>query len=142
MNKIEKIKKEIARKVSYINGFTSEIKILQDKLNQLELINWQPDNGNFIVETSGTIFDKTHCNYDTDIMNLEIDFGSVRINTTRAKNASRNMRKFNRLSCFMGDTPVNLEFGINSVSLVFYDYDYNSTKISTLKKILEIKGEL
>ena len=77
MNKIEKIKKEIARKVSYINGFTSEIKILQDKLNKLEFINWQPDNGNFIVETSGNIFDKTHCNYDKDIMNLEILGGII-----------------------------------------------------------------
>ena len=45
MNDIEKIKQEIEYNLSYITSFTAENKVLQEKLDKLQLENWQPDSG-------------------------------------------------------------------------------------------------
>lgn len=141
MNDIEKIKQEIEYNLNYITSFTAENKVLQEKLDQLQLENWQPDNGDFVVETHGNIFDKKQwINYNYETQDSEIDFGSVRTTVKRAEMASKNMRRFNRLSCFMGDSKPLLEYSPISVALVFYDYEMD--KIEKLKKILDIKGDL
>ena len=141
MNDIEKIKQEIADRVKYIEGFTAEIEVLEEKLERLQIENWQPDAGNFVVETTGSVFLKNSWpTYSSEVVNSEIDFGSVRTTENRAKMAANNMRRFNRLSCFMGDSKPLLEHSPISVALVFYDYEME--KIAKLKKILETKGDL
>jgi hypothetical protein len=145
MNDIETIKQEIEYNLNYITAFTAENKRLQDKLNKMELEDWQPDKGDFIVGTTGNVFDDKV--YQTgpggkckDTTDSEIDFGSVRTTMKQAELASNNMRRFNRLSCFMGDSTPRLEWTNYSVALVFYDYEMD--RIEKLKKILDIKGEL
>lgn len=141
MNDIETIKQEIENNLSYITGFTAENIRLQEKLDQLQLENWQPDSGDFIVETTGNTFDKKQWpSYNHDTHDSERDFGSVRTTVKRAQMASKNMRRFNRLSCFMGDSKPLLEYSPISVALVFYDYEMD--RIEKLKKILDIKGDL
>ena len=141
MNDIEKIKQEIADRVKYIESFTAEIEVLEEKLERLQIENWQPDAGNFVVETTGSIFAKNSWpTYSSEAVNSEIDFGSVRTTQKRAEMASKNMRMFNRLSCYMGDLNPVIEFSDMCVKLAFYDYD--SDKVKKLKKILEVKGEL
>jgi hypothetical protein len=141
MNEIDKIKQEIEDRLKYIDGFTNEIKILKDKLEQMQLENWQPDSGNFVVETTGHIFDKEqYVSYQLEAVNSEIEFGSVRTTQKRAEMAADNMKRFNRLSCFMGDSKPRLEHSPISVALVFYDYEMD--KILQLQKILELKGKL
>jgi hypothetical protein len=141
MNDIEKIKQEIEYNLSYITCFTTENKRLQEKLDQLQLEDWQPDVGDYVVETTGNIFDKKQwTNYNWETQNIEVDFGSVRTTVKRAELASVNMRQFNRLSCFMGDIKPRLEWTNYSVALVFYDYEMD--RIEKLKKIIDVKGEL
>lgn len=141
MNDIEKIKQEIADRVKYIESFTAEIEVLEEKLERLQIENWQPDAGNFVVEPTGKIFDKNLWPaYNSFSVESENDFGSVRTTEKRAKMAANNMRRFNRLSCFMGDSKPLLEHSPISVALVFYDYEME--KIAKLKQILEHKGDL
>jgi hypothetical protein len=144
-HQIKKMKQDLETDIKNmsdnINRLNKQIKISQDKLKQLELENWQPDDGNFVVETTGNIFDRKQWpQYDVTAMHSENNFGSVRTTQKRAEMASDNMRRFNRLSCYMGDLRPVLEFSKFSVGLNFYDYDSN--KIETLKKILDSKGDL
>lgn len=140
MKELEQVKKEIEANQLIIDQAYESNAILQEKLEILKLANWQPDDGNFIIDSTGEIFDKSIWNIDCPEQKLAVEFGTVRTTNTRAQNAVKNMKRFNRLSCFMGDTQPILEFSPISCALVFYDYD--ETKIETLKKILDIKGEL
>ena len=144
MNYIEKIKLEIKTNFDTINNLVVENASLQEKINKLESENWSPDKGDFIIETTGKIFNKLDSDFcrefSSNIQDLETDFGSVRTTQKRAEMAAENMRRFNRLSCFMGDVRPILEHSPISVALVFYDYDME--KIEKLVKILDINGKL
>jgi hypothetical protein len=137
----EEIRKQMLANISHIGNLTIENAELARKLERLELEDWQPDAGDFVVETTGNIFVKySWPTYSSEAVNSEINFGSVRTTQKRAEMASKNMRMFNRLSCYMGDLNPVIEFSDMCVKLAFYDYD--SDKVKKLKKILEVKGEL
>jgi len=140
MLELEQVKKEIEANQLIIDRAIESNFILQETLDRLKLSNWQPDDGNFIIDSTGDVFDKSIWNIDCPEQKLAVEFGTVRTTNTRAQNAVKNMKRFNRLSCFMGDTQPILEHSEISVALVFYDYDSN--KIEMLKKILDLKGEL
>jgi len=139
MNELDYIKKEIETNQLLIDQHIEHNLQLQEKYDKLKLSNWQPDDGYFVIDSDGEIYSKK--DWPTiDCYKNDVEFGSVRTTKTRAQNAAKNMKRFNRLSCFMGDTQPILEFSPISCALVFFDYD--ETKIETLKKILELKGEL
>lgn len=145
MSEIKQIELEIVRNLEIINNATEQNNKLRSELEQLELTNWSPDIGEFIVETTGKIFNKLDSGfcrelYSSGIQDLESDFGSVRTTQKRAEMASDNMKRFNRLSCFMEDSTPILEYSPISVALVFYDYDMD--KIEKLTKIIKSRGEL
>ena len=106
---------------------------LQKQLDEEQLLSWEPDNGNYKINLNGEVVEST------PVINHR-DFGTSRLTIHQAKMARDNMKKFNRLSCFMGDTNPIMEFTDISVSLTFYDYE--KTSIELLKKILQSKGSL
>lgn len=111
-------------------------KRLQEQLDQIELKTWEPDKGNYLVGSNGEVREKRFIFIDEESQ----AFGTERTSIQQAQLASNNMRRFNRLSCFMNDNKPILEFTDLSVSLTFYDYDL--VKLNKLKAILQNKGEL
>lgn len=140
MTEIEKIYKEIITNIAKIEKLSVDNVDLKLKLEKLQLEDWQPDRGNYVVDSCSKVFDWTEMNLEQKTVDDLVDFGSVRITQKRAELASINMKAFNRLSCYMGDTKPTYTFTDYSVGLTFYDYD--SDKIKKLKKIIEIKGKL
>ena len=106
---------------------------LQKKLDEEQLLSWVPDIGNYAVNLNGDVIE---ANPDLRCSN----FGASRLKLHQAKMARDNMKKFNRLSCFMEDTNPIMEFTDISVSLTFYDYE--KTSIESLKKIVHANGSL
>ena len=106
---------------------------LQKKLEEEQLLSWEPDNGNYKINLNGAVVESTP-------VISHRDFGTSRLTIHQAKMARGNMKKFNRLSCFMKDTNPIMEFTDISVSLTFYDYE--KTSIELLKKIVQSKGSL
>ena len=142
MTDIEKIKQEIQENLDSINDNIAHNILLKEKLNILELKDWQPDSGNFTVLPSGVVFDAhTGMGRTPDgIVESEVSHGSVRATLKQAHMASKNMRRFNRLSCFFGDSKPVLEYSPFSVALVFYDYEPKN--IEKLRAVMEVTGEL
>jgi len=136
MDEITKLKSTIAAADAKIATMESVKSQLQDKLTELEMIRWDPDEGDFVVNSDGGICKNSHT---TPCADTRL-FGTMRKTLSRAKMASRNMRKFNRLSCFMSDLMPTIEFTEFSVAMVFYDYDGNL--LTRLKSILSGKAEL
>lgn len=109
---------------------------LQEQLDQTELETWESDKGNYLVGSNGEVREKQFIFIDEESQ----AFGAERASNKQAQLASNNMRRFNRLSCFMNDDRPILEFTDLSVSLTFYDYD--KLKLDKLKTILQNKGDL
>lgn len=136
MDEITKLKSTIAAADAKIATMESAKSQLQDKLAELEMIRWDPDDGGFVVDSDGSICENPHTRTCPDTRL----FGTMRKTLSRAKMASNNMRKFNRLSCFMSDLIPTIEFTEFSVAMVFYDYD--GKLLTRLKSILAKKSEL
>jgi hypothetical protein len=109
---------------------------LQEQLDQIELKTWEPDKGNYLVGSNGEVREKQFIFIDEESQ----AFGTERVSNKQATLAANNMRRFNRLSCFMNDDRPILEFTDISVSLTFYDYD--KAKLEKLKAIIQNKGTL
>jgi hypothetical protein len=139
MNNIEKLKEQIESNLSAISKMHLDVDRLRVELEQLELINWEPSNGNFLID-NGKVYDTTDWWPDKPDMDAAVAFGIVRTTPKSAELASDNMRRFNRLSCFMEDSTPILEYSPISVALVFYDYDMD--KIEKLTKIIKGRGDL
>lgn len=139
MSEIKQIELEIVRNLAIINNATEQNNKLRSELEQLELTNWEPSNGHFLID-NGKVYDTTDWWPDKPDMDTAVAFGIVRTTQKRAEMASDNMKRFNRLSCFMEDSTPILEYSPISVALVFYDYDMD--KIEKLTKIIKSRGEL
>lgn len=136
MDEITKLKSNIADVDAKIATLESAKSQMQNELTELEMIQWDPDEGNFVVNSDGGICENSHT---TPCADTRL-FGTMRKTLSRAKMASSNMRKFNRLSCFMSDLIPTIEFTEFSVAMVFYDYD--GKLLDRLKSILAKKSEL
>ena len=136
MDKISKLKSSIADADTKIATLETTKIQLQNELAELEMIRWDPDEGDFVVVSDGSICENSLTKPCTGTRL----FGSVRKTLSRAKMASSNMRKFNRLSCFMSDLMPTIEFTEFSVAMVFYDYD--GKLLARMKSILAKKSEL
>lgn len=122
------------RKIAELQATNSTLQSIIDKA---ELEHWEPEDGNYFVDCAGEVSEREF-NY---LENQEPrEFGIVRTSNKQAKWAAANMRRFNRLSCFMDDSKPILEFTDISVGLVFYDYD--EQKLEKLKAIIQAKGDL
>jgi hypothetical protein len=140
MNNIEKLKEQIESNLSAISKMHLDVDRLRVELEQLELTNWEPSNGQFLID-NGKVYDLYLTDWPTKTdMDAAVAFGVVRTTPKSAEMASDNMRRFNRLSCFMEDSTPILEYSPISVALVFYDYDMD--KIEKLTKIIKGRGDL
>ena len=70
MSEIKQIELEIVRNLEIINNATEQNNKLRSELEQLELTNWSPDIGEFIVETTGKIFNKLDSGFCREFMIL------------------------------------------------------------------------
>lgn len=141
MTKNESIYSEMIANIAKIEKLNIDNLELQSQLEKIELEDWQPVKGDFVIASSGIVFDRTQwIGRNKSVPDQEVEFGSVRETIQQAKLAAANIKRFNRLSCFMGDSMPILEYSPISVALVFYDYE--EEQIKKLKKILAIRKEL
>ena len=139
MTKLNKLKQQIIDNNTEITNLQSDNDKLQKKVDEIGLTQWDPDNGDFIVHHNGDIFNK-HQWVPIKILDGSTTHGCVRKTHAQARLARNNMRKFNRLSCFMNDSNPHLEITELSAALVFYDYE--SKLLTRLQSIIKKRGEL
>jgi hypothetical protein len=91
---------------------------------------WKPSEGKWFVNYDGMVTSETEllC-FESD---KATDFGCRRDSELQTVFASRNMRMFNRISCYMKDIKPIVSFNANDVSITFSDWD--GTLVHALEK--------